>query len=420
MRHTIIFTLLLGILFWYFDYVSIYEQPLLSFHPAEQADRASITLNYYQNGMNFWNPEVHNLSDETNNVIAEFTGMHYLTAVLFKYFGVQEGIFRMMGFLPFVLGLLALFKFVLQFTKDDLLSFAIPILLWSSPIIARWAFEFLPSIPALGFALLGFYAMGRYYQKARIIWLYWSCLWWLLAVLLDIFSLVSFGVVFIAFLLEITGVIRLKAAPAIGRKERLFLGWKAVIPIVLTTILLSVWGMMATFHLQKYMIIHLAILPILALTALGRYLNSHHPQILASWWLKILIVALVATGARYGYQSMKMRYAPTQPSAVSPILFDTSEVRAFLSKLNINKDTKVVSIPDETMNASLYLMNVKGWTKANIAPLDAEQITKLSNEGADYLIITDAEYLNNDLLKPAFQKPIANYRHQIFVFDLTE
>lgn len=56
-----------------------------SLHQWRQTDCLSIALNYYQDGMNFFKPEVHNLfSDKwtTGYSAGEFPGIYFLVAML--------------------------------------------------------------------------------------------------------------------------------------------------------------------------------------------------------------------------------------------------------------------------------------------------------------------------------------------------
>ena len=59
-QNSFFFFLLIGLCV-YFDYVHIATLPPLGQHAWRQTDGASQALNYYQFGLNFFKPEVHNI-----------------------------------------------------------------------------------------------------------------------------------------------------------------------------------------------------------------------------------------------------------------------------------------------------------------------------------------------------------------------
>ncbi|MCB0469012.1 MAG: hypothetical protein KDC64_12495, partial [Aequorivita sp.] len=87
------------------------------------------------------------------------------------------------------------------------------------------------------------------------------------------------------------------------------------------------------------------------------------------------------------------------------------------NELRIDENDKVISIPDLSINGSLYYMNRKGFTEfaSNLSTTDGfyERI----EDGAEYLIVNDSTVLSNDYLAPFIQKKIGQHGN-ILIFDI--
>ncbi|MDP2188394.1 MAG: hypothetical protein Q8J69_06895 [Sphingobacteriaceae bacterium] len=79
-------------------------------------------------------------------------------------------------------------------------------------------------------------------------------------------------------------------------------------------------------------------------------------------------------------------------------------------RLGVTKDTKVVSIPDDSFNISLFLMDRKGWT--NFIWIDGEEkMNKVLANGAAFLVIADESWLEKDFMQPYLQEPLGKFEH---------
>lgn len=86
------------------------------------------------------------------------------------------------------------------------------------------------------------------------------------------------------------------------------------------------------------------------------------------------------------------------------------DMKPYLRSLGIKSEDKIISLPDETFNASLYLTGHKGWTNFN-QYTKKEQIDLLIKKGAKYLLVSDTEYLKKEYLQTFLSKQIGNYDH---------
>lgn len=504
MKQTIIFFALLVFVSIYFDYPAMYDNLPMSAHQWRQSDGASMALNYYQNGMDFFKPQFHHLLSGNGYCVSEFPGLYYLVAVLYHWFGQEEGIFRLLSFMIFAFGLLGLSKVILKTTSDELLSYAIPLLLMASPIIAFYAFNFIPNTPALGFVFIGWYFFHRYYERQKIGSLYWSAFFFMLAGLLKVTALLTFVPILGAWFFELIGLLKFKG------KQRLFRNrWTAILPLLLTiggvvawyfyaveynkthatnyflmgdrgiwskpnseleytykritefwlphyahytvhaiavlsllfitftpkrhprfmyflTLLSSLGALMFmtiwyyAFTDHDYYMIDIITIPVLAMLTIGIYLKNHKKFILRSWYFKIAIVALVVFNLVKAKDNLQMRHIQDGPYMVhfNPVYYDVDGLRAFLEENNVKRTDRVISIPDRSPNSTLYYLNRPGWTELFNYPFSAKKVKTYAGYGAKYLIINDPSYLEKPELKAAFVKPIANYKRQVFIFDI--
>ena len=81
-------------------------------------------------------------------------------------------------------------------------------------------------------------------------------------------------------------------------------------------------------------------------------------------------------------------------------------------------DSKIISYPDPSMNNTLYLMRRRGWSSLGIERMDANFVTQLKTEGAEFLILNYTTYRQDSLLVPALQKRIGSFEG-IDIYDLS-
>jgi hypothetical protein len=120
-----------------------------------QADCYSIALNYYQNGFHFFKPQVHFLFEQNGYAAGEFPIIYFVSAILFKIFGVHYFLFKGLNLLIFFTGLYSLFRLSLRLTDDILFSYILSILYFCTPIVFFYANNFLSDVSALSFNIIG-------------------------------------------------------------------------------------------------------------------------------------------------------------------------------------------------------------------------------------------------------------------------
>lgn len=485
------------------------HKPPHSVHQWRQADGASMAARYAQDGLDFAHPRVHNLLGHEGKGVGELPLLYYVAGACYRTWGEHPIFLRGLSLLLWLSGLWALSQLLWRHTQDLLLSVAIPLWAWTAPMIAYYSYNFLPNVPALGLALLAWYAFDRYQSRLRVGWLWTSAALWALAGLLKVTALLTFVPLLAVYGLELLGLWR---HPLSATRPRLYphrwaagLAWSAVVAIVagwylwaiqynaehhttyfrttswaiwdmkpqevrytfkrilaywrtvyfhdsshLVVLLLTAWilatprrqspylyGLAAlttigvllygalwfyAFKDHDYYAINLLALPLIVTTGMAIRCARHHPQWLTSWGFKLSIVALLAINAWHARTTLSDRLARAQDYAVpiAPVLYErTDEVRAFLATHGLSYPTKVISIPDPSPNTSLYFLNLLGWTELyHQSPYDADEVRLFAGYGAEYLIINDPALLDDPALQPVLAQPVANFRHQLYVFDL--
>jgi hypothetical protein len=151
---------------WYYNYPKTLLKRPQSVHSWRQCDGASLALNYYQEGMQFFRPRTHGLySDHYTTGYtspSEIPILYFFVAFLYKVFGYHEYIFRATNLLIFFLGLFFLFRLAHAVLKDYFFAGAVMVLFFSSPLLVYYANNFMPNTVGLAFSIMGWYYFYRY------------------------------------------------------------------------------------------------------------------------------------------------------------------------------------------------------------------------------------------------------------------
>ncbi|MBN1339460.1 MAG: glycosyltransferase family 39 protein [Bacteroidales bacterium] len=213
-----VFIVLFLALSFIYGYHNILFKPPQGLHLWRQADCLSMTKNFYEDNLPFFEPAVHNLGrDGTGKTVSDFPLIYYSVAKLWKIFGPHEFIFRGIVLILFFFGLLALLKLIENILKDSVLALISVLLLFTSPTLAYYANNFLMNVPAFSLALLGLYFFFRYYHTSSEKYFYFLLICYTLGGLLKIPALLSFMAIGGLFVLELAGV-RIKAEGKIFRR----------------------------------------------------------------------------------------------------------------------------------------------------------------------------------------------------------
>ncbi|MCB9250897.1 MAG: hypothetical protein H6605_00380 [Flavobacteriales bacterium] len=132
-----------------------------------QADRFSIARNYYDNGLNFFEPQTNFLENSNGKTGVEFPLIQYLSAVVTKVFAGREDlllIYRTLSFLILMAGIYFVSLIVKIHSGNGWQQILIPLFLLLSPLLLFYGFNLLPDTSSLSFILIAYY----YFEKFRL------------------------------------------------------------------------------------------------------------------------------------------------------------------------------------------------------------------------------------------------------------
>lgn len=203
--YPVIFAVLFVGIASYYNYFEILSKKPQSIHRWRQCEGASIAMNYYNHGMNFFKPEVFfQISDggTAGYAVGECPILYYAVAILWKIFGHSDLIFRGLNFLIFFIGLFALFRMLQRVFKDNFWAMALPLLFFTSPVIVYYAGNYLTDTTALALSFVGWNLITKSYLEEHKRSFYLAILVFMIAGLLKIVALISVIALLIIFLLE--------------------------------------------------------------------------------------------------------------------------------------------------------------------------------------------------------------------------
>ena len=93
-----------------------------------------------------------------------------------------------------------------------------------------------------------------------------------------------------------------------------------------------------------------------------------------------------------------------------------AEMKPYIKTIGIEKEDRVICIPDQSFNATLYMLDQKGWTNFKDYS-KTEEIEELIQKGAKYLFIGNPEYLEKEFLAPYLTNQVGEFKG-IKVFKL--
>ncbi len=492
----LVFILLFIILSAIYNYQHILFYPPQSVHQWRQCDCLSLTMNYYQDDNPFFGPSVHYLgADGTGKTVSDFPLIYFSVAQLWKVFGQHEFIYRLIVLLFFLAGLFALFKTFEMFLKDSVLAIVSALLLFTSPVLVYYANNFLMDIPAFSLALAGLYFFFTFCRSSssRHLWLF--ALFFALAGLLKISSLLAFMAILGIFVLELfnVGFIPGKKIFQHPKQQALVLAGVLLVQFlwlfyaarynakynewIFLIGILPAWNMgveeiNATFtaiyeHIKwdyyrketqlifvlmfvfilvffrkmnklllamavfisigaiffcilfflplkqhDYYTINLFILAPVIILGFLTLLKDRFSKAYASIILKVILIAFLVHNVDFARRRMEGRYSPTgwQNKEYTEKIRPFEEIGPYLESIGITKDDRVLSLSDNSINVSLYLMDHKGWTNYGIG-LDSVKIRDKIDRGAKYLFIYDEKTLDEPGIKPFLKDQIGEYKN---------
>ena len=106
--------------------------------------------------------------------------------------------------------------------------------------------------------------------------------------------------------------------------------------------------------------------------------------------LKVFLLLIVVAGMNYSRIKVGERYQNGN-DVHSKVGFILKKNGLLISKLKIPTDSKVIIVPDLSINGGLYFLKLKGWNINSKNDLTEEKIRDLKEKGADFMFVVDKD-----------------------------
>jgi hypothetical protein len=238
--------LIIGLSLFY-NYQEILFLRPQSIHQWRQCYGLSFTMNYYQDNNPLLQPALHFLGrDGTGKTAGEFPILYYFIAKLWKIFGYHEYIYRLVIMIIFFSGLILLMKTIEGILGDSFLAIVFSLLLFTTPVLAYYANNFVPNIASLGFVFIAWYFFWLFYKNRKSVFLWISLMIFALAGLIKVTAIISPVSIAAVFFLEVIGVRFIKDDKLFKRP---LIQW---IPFVIAFGLIFSWYYYANLYNRQY------------------------------------------------------------------------------------------------------------------------------------------------------------------------
>ncbi len=108
--------------------------------------------------------------------------------------------------------------------------------------------------------------------------------------------------------------------------------------------------------------------------------------------LKVFLLLIVIAGMNYSRIKVGERYQNGN-DVHSKVGFILKKNGLLISKLKIPADSKVIIVPDLSINGGLYFLKLKGWNINSKKDLTEEKIRDFKEKGADYMFVVEKDSL---------------------------
>ena len=171
------------------------------------------------------------------------------------------------------------------------------------------------------------------------------------------------------------------------------------------------------FNVHDYYLIAMLIFPALLFLHSVVVFREAFPQVESSRVFRGLVVGLLLLNVLHAQGIMDHRYGDKGRMDLANQTLFLPEMEAFLTGIGVGPGEKVISLPDDSPNASLYLINRKGWSGYNVQHLPGDMAFYVE-KGARFLLIHDTTLLRKPDLQPWLGDPAGHFR-DVHVYRLS-
>lgn len=168
-------------------------------------------------------------------------------------------------------------------------------------------------------------------------------------------------------------------------------------------------------NVHDYYFIDLYLIFILVWVLFFQTIGKH--KWINNWAVNLLLIVVFIYGIVNCEKVLKARYTGWPNDIYKHYLKAVGELEPILKEIGIDQSDKVISIPDFSINTTLYLMNQKGFSNYNSPFNTPESLLEKIGKGAKYLVVNDTLVIDDPSIKPFLKHPITTFKN-VKIFDL--
>jgi hypothetical protein len=126
------------------------------------------------------------------------------------------------------------------------------------------------------------------------------------------------------------------------------------------------------------------------------------PRIPVSYIAKIIFLVFFVINLAHARKELQIRYWGWWNNTYNQVHQPLTGLKEKMREAGINRDDRVIVLGDGIPNASLYMIDSKGWTNfgGHMNNTDSTGISLAIESGAKYMVVLDTTWLNKDFVKP--------------------
>ncbi len=162
-------TILYAVLFIFF-LLHLYQisAPPNGYHQWRESDTAAVSLNFYQEDMNFLHPRVNQRGSHSGITGSELPIYNYTAALAYQIFGPSHTVHRLITLVAALFAIWFFFKIILCMTRDKNIALFSAFALAFSPLFFFYSFKIMPDIWMLSFLLGSIYFYLKFLESKKI------------------------------------------------------------------------------------------------------------------------------------------------------------------------------------------------------------------------------------------------------------
>jgi len=177
--------------------------PPYGHHMWRQSDCLSIALNYFNEGLSFFNPRIHFQGIQEGRGVSEFTGVYYINALIWYVLGqVHPFTLRWTNLFFFYTGIYAIYILFKKSTNSSWWATIGALVFFCSPLFVYYGTSYLTNSTSFSFVLIAWYFFERYKTSKKLFSFLCFSLFVALAGLLRITMLVGVLPIFLYLFVE--------------------------------------------------------------------------------------------------------------------------------------------------------------------------------------------------------------------------